>query len=262
MPEKHDSDDTAEDSLNRRKAIQFIGAGAFSIAGLGGISSASPAPVQRNRSYDVTELTSEQKDQAISDARRTSRFKKLQKYFEKEYGYSINKPEVSAYDLTISSEDKSKEYRMVTFPLDQDEQAEIVIILQNGEFVYSNSGIVDADRDKETIQVTAVSVENGQVNSQVVQEDLSQGPATVGDDEVSTQISQCGICTEVTDFICDNGCGLSGLSICAAVGLANAFAGVGCAVISQYMCWKIDTKDCSRNSAREICLKYKYDNGC
>lgn len=257
MSEKHDPDEIADRSLNRRKALQFIGMGALGVGSVGDISSASPSRKEGKRSYDVERLTGDEKQKLAADARHTPRFKRLRKHFRNEHQLQVDESGVNAYDLTIRSDSESQSYELVVFPLQYDGgDAEIVIILQNGEFVDSRSGIVDVDEETETAHVTLASVENGEVRSQVTQQNLSRKPGT---DDASTQISQCGACIEIVHFVCDNGCGLSSIAICAALGLTGGVAGVGCSVIAAYVCWKIDYPgDCRRNTARGLCRYYDY----
>lgn len=254
MSEEHDTDE----QFDRRKALQFIGMGALGIGGFGGDSDASSSANEATRNYDVEEQTGSEKRKTTADARRTSRFRKLRKHFRKEHGLEVDRSGVNAYDLTVSSDGESQSYELVTFPLEYDGgDAEIVIVLQDGEFVDSRSGIVDVDEKTETARITAASVENGEVRSEVTKQDLSRTPGSDG--EASAQISQCGACIEIVHFVCDNGCNLSSVAICAAVGLAGAVAGIGCSVIAAYVCWKIDYPgDCRRNTARGLCRYYGY----
>ena len=255
MPKENDADKTEDESSpSRRRVLQFIGAGAFSVGGLGGVARASPG--REARSYDTEKLTGAERNRTVGLARRTSEFRQLRKYFKKHFNLKIDKSSVSAYNLTISTDNTSENYQMISFPLEYKEEADIVIVLQDGEFVTSKSSIVDIDKEKETARITTASVEKGQVESQDAQLDLSTG--TVNDGEVSAQVSLCGACVELTHFICDRRCGLGTAAICAAVGLAGAVPGLGCTALAAYLCYKIDPSDCRRNSARALCRYYGY----
>lgn len=248
----------SESKLNRRRILQFLGTGVLSASGLGGVSSASPSTKEGVKSYDTVELTSREKKKTIANARRTSKFKQLRKHFKKEYNLKVDKSAVSAYDLTIGSDSEIEKYQIATFPLEYKKgDAEIVIGLQNGEFVGYKSGMIDIDEKKEIAHITIASVESGQARSQDTRVDLSKKPGR-GDD-VTPQISKCDICIEVVHFVCDNGCSLSSFVICLGIGLAGGAVGAACSLVSAYVCWKIDyPADCQRNTARGLCRYYNY----
>lgn len=208
---------------NRRNIIRMMGAGVVGIAGLG---TASAEDVNSDEEIDLEALSGSRKEKAIAIAKGTHQYKQLYAKLQEEYDCHID---VSESEVLESTDQYGNPYQAVSFfptPKRDSEEApdnvDLVVTLKDDSLFDAGASVTDQRKDH--IDIKLFTINNGQI-------EVESGSS----EDVTVQVSRCGICRDVSTVLCNRGCSLGGATICAIAGFGTV-GSIACAAVVSELC--------------------------